>query len=80
MLGVVKNNEFQRLVKLSAKSGDIGSQSTYTIVRDVDAHYAQAIGAGAEIVIDIEEDINGERSYSCRDLQGQIWNFSGYVP
>jgi uncharacterized glyoxalase superfamily protein PhnB len=43
----------------------------------VDAHYAQAIGAGAEIPIDIQDDERGGRSYSCRDLEGHIWNFGG---
>jgi uncharacterized glyoxalase superfamily protein PhnB len=74
------NNEFHAFVKSPAQSGSIGSEGAFVLVNDVDAHYAQAIGAGAEIVIDLSDDEYGGRSYSCRDLEGHIWNFSNYDP
>jgi uncharacterized glyoxalase superfamily protein PhnB len=85
-------NEFYQLKTFSETTGRLDARSDSRsvspqerlrqsiIVTDVDAHYAQAIGAGAEIIVDIDDDKCGERSYSCRDLQGHIWNFSSYAP
>lgn len=43
------------------------TQSAYIIVDDADTHYARAKAAGAEIVMDIEDQDYGGRVYSCRD-------------
>ena len=50
------------------------TQSPYIIVEDVDAHYARAKAAGAEIVIDIRDEDYGGRGYSARDPEGHLWN------
>ena len=73
MLGSANNNAFSKLVKSPMESGCIGSQSVYIVVADVDAHYAQAVAAGAEIVIAIKDEPYGGRDYSCRDPEGHIW-------
>ena len=80
MLGSATNNEFSKLVKSPAESGGIGSQSVYIVVAAIDAHYAQAVKAGAEIVIAIKDEDYGGRVYSCRDPEGHIWNFGSYDP
>jgi uncharacterized glyoxalase superfamily protein PhnB len=80
MLGSAKSNEFSKLVKSPAESGGIGSQSVYIVVAAVDAHYAKAVEAGAEIVIAIKDEDYGGRGYSCRDPEGHIWNFGSYDP
>lgn len=56
------------------------TQSPYIIVEDVDAHYARAKAAGAEIVIDIRDEDYGGRGYSARDPEGHLWNFGSYDP
>ena len=56
------------------------TQSPYIIVEDVDAHYARAKAAGAEIVIDIRDEEYGGRGYSARDPEGHLWNFGSYDP
>jgi uncharacterized glyoxalase superfamily protein PhnB len=58
---------------------DVGDeiQSYYFIVDDVDEHCYNAKEAGAE-VIDIMEYDDGGRGYSCRDLEGHVWNFVTY--
>jgi uncharacterized glyoxalase superfamily protein PhnB len=71
-------NNFYQLKTFFETSGNTDDSGNRIIVTDVDAHYAQAIGAGAEIIIDIQDETCGERSYSCRDLQGHIWNFISY--
>lgn len=72
------SNKFHQLKAFFETSGNTENWGERIIVTDVDAHYAQAIGAGAEIIIDIQDDKYGGRGYSCRDLQGHIWNFSSY--
>jgi uncharacterized glyoxalase superfamily protein PhnB len=80
MLGSATNNDFHKLVKSPSESGCVGSQSAYIRVDDVDAHYKQAVAAGAVIVIDIKDEDYGGRGYSCRDPEGHIWNFGSYDP
>jgi uncharacterized glyoxalase superfamily protein PhnB len=80
MLGSARNNEFHNLVKSPAESGGIGSQSVYIIVADIDQHYANAVKAGAEIVMAIRDEDYGGRAYSCRDPEGHLWNFGSYDP
>ena len=80
MLGASTNNEFHELVKSPLESGGVGSQSAYVRVSDIDAHYERAVAAGAEVVIEIKTEEHGGRSYSCRDIEGHIWNFGSYDP
>jgi len=49
-------------------------------VADVDAHYARAKAAGAEIVMELEDTDYGSRGYSVRDLEGHLWSFGTYHP
>ena len=50
------------------------------IVEDADKHYARAVEAGAEILLDLVDQDYGGRGYSCRDPEGYIWNFGTYDP
>jgi uncharacterized glyoxalase superfamily protein PhnB len=71
------------LGRLMVQPGDVGGAETqicYLFVDDAQAHYERAKAAGAEIVLDIEEEANGGRGYSCRDPEGHIWNFGSYDP
>ena len=66
-----------------AQPGDIGgleTQSPCVVVTDVDAHYARAVAAGAELVQDIADQDYGGRGYSCRDPEGHLWWFGSYDP
>jgi len=56
------------------------TQSPCVVVADVDAHYARAKAAGAEIVQDIADQPYGGRGYSCRDPEGHLWWFGSYDP
>jgi uncharacterized glyoxalase superfamily protein PhnB len=80
MLGSVQENEFGRLMKQPDEIGRCETQSAYIIVPDADAHYARAKAAGAEILIEIKDEDYGGRGYSCRDVEGHIWNFGTYNP
>ncbi len=80
MLGSVRDDAFGRLRKPPRAVGDVGTQSPYVIVADADRHYARAVAAGAEIVVDIKDEDYGGRGYSCRDPEGHLWNFGTYDP
>ena len=56
------------------------TQICYLFVDNAQAHYAHAKAAGAEIVLDIEVEATGGRGYSCRDLEGHVWNFGTHNP
>jgi len=80
MLGSALEDEFGQRVKPPREIGGIGTQSAYVIVEDADAHYARAKAAGAEIVMEVEDQDYGGRLYSCLDPEGHLWSFGTYDP
>lgn len=52
----------------------------YVVVEDIDAHYARAKAAGAEIVVELHDTEYGSRDYSARDPEGHLWSFGTYQP
>lgn len=51
----------------------------YVAVGDVDAHYARAEAAGAEIAMPLHDTSYGSRDYSVRDMAGHLWGFGTYT-
>lgn len=80
MVGSVMETEFGRHIKQPDEIGGCETQSAYVIVNDADVIYQRAKGAGAEILIDIKDEDYGGRGFTCRDLEGHIWNFGTYDP
>lgn len=80
MLGSAREDEFGQWVKPPSEIGGIGTQSAYVIVEDANAHYARAKAAGAEIVMEVEDQDYGGRLYSCLDPEGNLWSFGTYDP
>jgi uncharacterized glyoxalase superfamily protein PhnB len=74
------DNEFDRRVRPASDLDGQTNQSIYLVVEDVDAHYAQAVKAGAEIVMELEDAAYGGRGYGCLDLDGNVWSFGTYDP
>lgn len=52
----------------------------YAWVEDLEAHYARARAAGAEIVRPLADTSYGTREYGARDLDGHLWYFGTYRP
>ena len=77
MLGTSRDDEFG--LKSPRDLGGV-TQGVYITVDDVDAHYARAQEAGAEIVRDLSETDYGSREYAARDLEGNLWFFGTYRP
>lgn len=80
MLGPVSDSEYGRQVKMPDQVGGVSTQSIYVIVNSADALYSKAKAAGAEIVIELKDEDYGGRGFSCRDLEGHLWNFGTYDP
>jgi uncharacterized glyoxalase superfamily protein PhnB len=55
------------------------NQTLYVYVEDLDAHYARARAAGAEVGELYDTDY-GSHEYSARDLEGHYWSFGTYLP
>jgi len=61
----------------------IGGKNTQTvhvqIDADIDPHCAQARAAGAEILMEPQDQFYGARTYRCRDPEGHMWTISQTV-
>lgn len=80
MVGQVLDTPYGRLMKQPEEVSGAETQSAYLIVSDADRLYDQAKAVGAEIVLDIKDEDYGGRGFSCRDLEGHLWNFGTYDP
>ena len=82
MLGSVLkvDNDFGRLIKQPDEIAGMETQSPYLIVADADAVYQRAKAAGARIELEIKDEDYGGRGFSCRDLEGHLWNVGTYDP
>jgi uncharacterized glyoxalase superfamily protein PhnB len=80
MVGAIRDTAFGRLMKQPDEMGGAETQSAYLIVSDADKLYEQAQAAGAEMVLEIKDEDYGGRGFSCRDLEGHLWNFGTYDP
>jgi len=80
MLGSIVDSEFGRLMKQPDEIGGAETQTPYVIVADADVVYSRAKAADAKIVLDIKDEDYGGRGFSCRDLEGHLWNFGTYDP
>ncbi|MFN8007348.1 MAG: VOC family protein [Terriglobia bacterium] len=80
MVGSVMETEFGKLMKQPDEIGGAETQTSYIVTADADAVYQRAKAAGALIVVDIKDEDYGGRGFSCRDLEGHLWNFGTYDP
>ncbi len=80
MLGSARADGYDEMIKQPSDIVGSETQAPYVIVDDADAHCARAKAAGADIVMEVEDQSYGGRLYSCRDLEGHLWNFGTYDP
>ena len=81
MLGSVRRDD-DPFAQVQSTPADLGgtTQSPYLVVADADAVYARVRSAGAEIVIEIQDEDYGGRGFSFRDPEGHLWNVGTYDP
>jgi uncharacterized glyoxalase superfamily protein PhnB len=77
MLGSCKDDSFG--YKTPRAAGGV-TQAAYLCVTEIDAHFARAKAAGAEIVGELKDTEYGSRDYSARDREGHVWHFGTYMP
>lgn len=75
-----RETEFGKWMKQPDEIADCETQTPYVIVEDADVLYQRARQAGAEILLEIKDEDYGGRGFTCRDLEGHIWNFGTYDP
>jgi uncharacterized glyoxalase superfamily protein PhnB len=80
MCGSIHDTPFWQHIKQPDEIGGCETQCPCVIVSDADAIYERAKAAGAEILVDIETESYGGRGFTCRDIEGRIWNFGTYDP
>ena len=85
MLGSVaiegdNENEYNKLMVQPDEVGGRETKGIYLIVNDADQVHATAKAAGAEMVLDIRDMDYGGRAFTCRDLEGHLWNIGTYDP
>lgn len=76
MLGGDRDNEYG----IHVRSGAGSSIGIYVIVDDVIRHAERARTAGAEIVMEPEEQDYGGSNYTAKDPEGIVWSFGDYSP
>jgi len=61
---------------------DLGgiNQSLYFVVDEVDARFARAKAAGAEVVREPTDEEYGGRDWVVKDPEGHYWSFGTYRP
>jgi uncharacterized glyoxalase superfamily protein PhnB len=79
MLGDARDDAFGALQSPPVEGSPV-NQSPYVVVEDIEQLYEAAKAAGASIVMDIRDQDYGSREFSCRDPEGQLWNFGTYNP
>ena len=60
---------------MSPQSAGVASQYISIAIADVDAHYQQAVAAGARIADEPHDESEGVRAYEALDLEGHRWRF-----
>ena len=55
------------------------TQTLYIYVDDVDAHFARARSAGAEVIAEPEDMFWGDRTYVAEDPEGHRWTFAQHT-
>jgi uncharacterized glyoxalase superfamily protein PhnB len=80
MLASIRDSEFGKSMKQPDEIDGAETQSPYLVVNDADVVYERVKAAGGEITIEIKDEDYGGRGFSCRDLEGHIWNVGTYDP
>ena len=67
------------LVVAPTPNGDL-TQSAYIVVEEIEGYYERVKAAGANIVMELEEQSYGGSNFAVRDPEGQLWNVGSYDP
>jgi uncharacterized glyoxalase superfamily protein PhnB len=77
---IMIGNEWTERHKSPASIDGLNTQSVHIHLEgDIDAHCERARAAGAEILMEPEDQFYGDRTYRCRDLEGHFWTVGAPV-
>jgi uncharacterized glyoxalase superfamily protein PhnB len=77
---IMVGNEWSDDHKSPLNLGGKGTQTVHVqMISGIDEHCERARKAGAEILMEPEDQFYGDRSYRARDLEGHIWTFGQTV-
>ena len=77
---VMVGNEWSADHKSPASIAGKNTQTVHIhLETDINAHCDRARAAGAEILMEPEDQSYGDRTYRCRDLEGHIWTIGQTV-
>ncbi len=76
---VMLNDEFPNYDTRSPATLGGASGSLYVYVADVDAAFTRAVGAGASVVMPLQNMFWGDRCGKVQDPFGHAWNLSTHV-
>ena len=79
MLGSYRGDDPADIV-VAPEPGGLLTQCALIVVADIEAHYERTKAAGADIVMELEEQFYGGSLYSVRDPEGQLWHVGSYNP
>lgn len=74
------DSEYGRLVRQPEQVDGFETQSPYVVVHDADAVYRKVREDGGQIVLELQDEDYGGRSFSFRDPEGHLWNVGTYDP
>ena len=79
MLGSERDDDYGQLLAVPGPQG-ANTQSAYVVVDDPQALHDRAVGAGADIVMPLQNPDYGGSFFACRDPEGHVWNIGSYDP
>jgi uncharacterized glyoxalase superfamily protein PhnB len=80
MVASLYEGEFGKLLVEPAAVDGKETQTVYLVVENPDEVYERAKEAGAEILIELQDQHYGGRDFTCRDPGGHIWSAGTYNP
>ena len=80
IIGRVGDAGFDGLMAQPDEVGGAVTSVPYFVVDDIEQHYARALAAGTEIVLELCEYEAGGCGYTCKDIEGHAWSFGSYRP
>lgn len=80
MIASERDNEFDRFVKHPQDIEGYNTISPYIIIKNIEQHYQNAVQQGAEICLPLTVQDYGGSGYTCKDIEGYLWNFGSYDP
>jgi uncharacterized glyoxalase superfamily protein PhnB len=77
---VMIGSKWADFVETPAGVGGKNTQNIHVhLQKDIDAHCERARAAGAEILMEPEDQFYGDRTYRARDFGGHVWTFGQTV-